>query len=139
MAMAFFGSTKDLSILHSTSSSLADFFRGGAFLKPAIHFSTSALAEASSSTSVFSYDRGAQSLLNGDEIDFFAPPKLYWIVMKLSSFVMLSSQDAKLSSCAVAALSLLVAAAEQSLAVAAMELSLVLAMAELAAVVVAVT
>jgi hypothetical protein len=69
--MAFFGSVKDLSILRLSSSSLADFFRGGAFLKPSIHFSTSALAEASSSTSVFSYDRRAQSLLNGDEIVFF--------------------------------------------------------------------
>jgi hypothetical protein len=77
MAMAFFGSTKDLSILHLTSSSLADFFGGGAFLKPVIHFSTSALAKASSSASVFSYDRGARILLNGDEIDFFVPPKLY--------------------------------------------------------------
>jgi hypothetical protein len=70
-AMAFFGSAKDLSILCSASSSLANFFGGGAFLKPAIHFSTSALAEPSSSASVFLYDRGAQSLLNGDEIDFF--------------------------------------------------------------------
>jgi hypothetical protein len=47
--MAFFGFAKDLSILRSASSSLADFFGGGAFLKPAIHFSTSALAEACSS------------------------------------------------------------------------------------------
>jgi hypothetical protein len=59
--------------------------------------------------------------------------------MKLSSFVMLSSRDAKLSSCVVAKLSLVVAAAEQSLVVAMVELSLVVATAELSAVVVAVT
>jgi hypothetical protein len=59
------------------SSSLGDFFGGGAFLTLAIHFSTLALVEASSSASVFSYNRGAQSLLNGDEIDFFVPPKVY--------------------------------------------------------------
>jgi hypothetical protein len=69
--------------------------------------------------------------------------------MKLSSSVMLSSLDAKLSSCVAAELSLLLvvveqslavaAAVEQSLAIAAVELSLVVAMAELAAIVVTVT
>jgi hypothetical protein len=54
-----------------TSSSLADFVGGGAFLKLSIYFSTSSLIEASSSASVFSYDRGDRSLLNGDEIVFF--------------------------------------------------------------------
>jgi hypothetical protein len=44
------------------------------------------------------------------KLSFFAPPKLYSIVMKLSSFVM-SSRDAKLSSW-VAELALLVAAVE---------------------------
>jgi hypothetical protein len=34
-------------------------------------FWTSSLIEASSSASVFSYDRGGWSLLNGDEIVFF--------------------------------------------------------------------
>jgi hypothetical protein len=75
--LAFFGSTKHLSILRSASSSLADFLGGRAFLRLAIHFSTSILVEASSSASVFSYDRGAQSFLNSDELVFFAPPELY--------------------------------------------------------------
>jgi hypothetical protein len=52
--------------------------------------------------------------------------------MKLSSFVMLSSQDAKLSSRVVAELSLLVAAVELAFLVVAVELSLLLAVAELA-------
>jgi hypothetical protein len=43
--MAFFGSNKDRSILRSASSSLADSFRGGAFLKSSIHFSISALTD----------------------------------------------------------------------------------------------
>jgi hypothetical protein len=59
--------------------------------------------------------------------------------MKLSSFVMLSSWDGKLSSCVVVELSLVVVAVEQSLVVAAAEMSLVVVTAELAAVAVAVT
>jgi hypothetical protein len=47
---------------------------------------------------VFSYDRGARSFLNGDEVIFFVTLELYKIVMNLFSFVMLSSQDVKLSS-----------------------------------------
>jgi hypothetical protein len=58
--------------------------------------------------------------------------------MKLSSFVMLSSQDAKLSSCVVAELSLVVVVAEQSLVVVVAELSLVVVTTELSAVVVVV-
>jgi hypothetical protein len=69
--MTFLALPKDLSILRLASSSLANFFGGVAFLKPTIYFSTSALVEASSSASVFSYNRGARSVLNGDEIDFF--------------------------------------------------------------------
>jgi hypothetical protein len=59
--------------------------------------------------------------------------------MKLSSFVMLSSWDAKLSSCAVAELSLVVVVVEHFLVVAAVELPLGVAMMELSAVVVAAT
>jgi hypothetical protein len=55
--------------------------------------------------------------------------------MKLSSFVMLSSQDAKLSSWVAAELSLVVVAVELSLVVAAVELTLVAAAAELTLVV----
>jgi hypothetical protein len=62
--------------------------------------------------------------------------------MKLSSFVMLSSRDAKLSSFAAAELSLVVvvvAVVEQSLVVAVTELSLVVVATKLAAVVVVAT
>jgi hypothetical protein len=60
--------------------------------------------------------------------------------MKLSSFVLLSSRDVKLSSCVAAELSLVVVVVvvEQSLVVTAAELSLVVLMAEMGAVVVAV-
>jgi hypothetical protein len=60
-----------------TSSFLADFIGGGTFLRLAIHFSTSSLTEASSSKSIFSYDRGGRSFLNGDKIAFFVTPELY--------------------------------------------------------------
>jgi hypothetical protein len=56
--------------------------------------------------------------------------------MKLSSFVMLSSRDAKLSSWVVAELSLVVVAVELSFVVAAAELTLVVPTVELSAVVV---
>jgi hypothetical protein len=55
--LAFFGSVKHLSILPSASGSSTDFLGVAVFLKLAIHFSTSSLIEASSSTLVFSYDR----------------------------------------------------------------------------------
>jgi hypothetical protein len=48
--------------------------------------------------------------------------------MKLSSFVMLSSQGVKLSSCVTAELSLMVAVVEQSLVIAVAEISLVVTM-----------
>jgi hypothetical protein len=60
-------------------------------------------------------------------------------MIKLSSFMMLSFRDAKLSSCAAVEPSLVVVVAEQSLVVAAAELSLVVATMELSAVVVKAT
>jgi hypothetical protein len=72
------------------------------------------------------------------KLSFFAPPELYSIVMKLSSFVM-SSQDVKLSSWA-AELSLVLAAAELALLVAAAELTaIVVAATQVVAIVVAAT
>jgi hypothetical protein len=61
-------------------------------------------------------------------------------MMKLSSFVMLSSRDAKLSSCALVELSLVVAVVEQSLVVAATQvIAVVVAATKVTIVVVAAT
>jgi hypothetical protein len=59
--------------------------------------------------------------------------------MKLSSFVMLPSRDAKLSSWVATELTLVVAAVELFAVVVAVELSLVVVAAELTAIVVVVT
>jgi hypothetical protein len=65
-------------------------------LIPVIHLSTSAFLEASSLHQSYHTIEELEGLETVMKMSFFAPPELYSIVMKLSSFVM-SSRDVKLS------------------------------------------